>query len=102
MEILEQSEGGATTVESASKLLKRPMSSCSHQSRKPTRKAMKPRRADPKAALQTQDPLLPDSHENQNQQVLSFTHMPTWGEGLEGHLEKSGHLQDTTMSESSL
>lgn len=46
MEILEQNEGGATSVEGASKLLKRPMSACSHQSRKPTRKAMKPRRAE--------------------------------------------------------
>lgn len=91
MEILEQSEGGAMTIEGVSKLVKRPMSACSHQSRKPTRKSMKPRRADPKAAPQTQDPLLHYSHENQ--QVVSFAHMPTWGEGLEGHLEKSGHYR---------
>lgn len=79
MEILEQSEGGATTVEGASKLLKRPMSACSHQSRKPTRKAMKPRRADPKAAPQTQTLFFPTP-----MRTSRCSHLPTCQLGKKG------------------
>lgn len=80
MEMLEQSEGEATSVEAASKLLKRPMSACSPTVQKANQKSHEAQKSrDPKAPLQTQDPLLPSP-----MRTSRCSHLPTFHLGEKG------------------